>query len=104
MDKKILIWCGLVVILIIVAGLGIGYYVKEPEQVINGDSQYYIHLSRECRKKQSASCCMASVKAMMRNKYKLAPEEGCAFGFAPNMMRCIDSYNWCEPIGKNSPI
>lgn len=100
MDKKILIWCGFVVILAIVTGLGIGYYVTEPKHVKNRDLQYYFHLSKECRRKQSTSCCMASVRAMMRKRYKLVPEEGCAEGFAPNMMRCIDSYRWCQPINE----
>lgn len=97
MDKKILIWCGFVVILAIITGLGIGYYGSGPKQVNNSDLQYYFRLSKGCRSKKSASCCMASVRAMMGNRFKLVPESGCGKGFVPNMKRCSDSYRWCAP-------
>ena len=101
MDKKILIWGVFIVILAIITGLGVDYYGSIPQSVKNKDLQYYFHLSRGCRRKQSASCCNASVRIMMRNKFKLVTETGCPEGFAPNAVRCDDSYHWCQPINKN---
>ena len=102
MDKKILIRCGFIVILAIIIGLGIGNYVHEPKHAINSEQKYYFYLSKGCRHKQSASCCMASVRAMMGNKYKCVPESGCPEGSHPSMLRCNDSYHWCEPNNKSA--
>jgi len=62
----------------------------------------YKALARECQKKQSVGCCMASVRAMEKGQFmldtgKTFAETTCPKGYAPNMMKCIDSYRWCIP-------
>ena len=64
---------------------------------------YYQQLARECQKRGSPNCCMASVGAMVKGNYQLTPASGCPDGYVGNMMRCIDSYRWCEPTGKRDP-
>lgn len=61
-------------------------------------SVYYQELASRCRESASANCCIASVEAMKAGNYTLAPETGCPEGFQGNMLRCIDSLKWCEPI------
>jgi hypothetical protein len=56
---------------------------------------YYDKLASGCKKN---GCCLASVKAMREGNYTIAPQEGCSPGHQRNMMRCIDSYRWCEPM------
>lgn len=63
---------------------------------------YYDELASECKNKGSENCCLASVKAMKSGNYTLVPEQGCPCGYQPNMMRCEDSYTWCEPIKNTS--
>ncbi|MFH1724510.1 MAG: thermonuclease family protein [Elusimicrobiota bacterium] len=63
-----------------------------------GDSDdYYGRLADGCKKRESVSCCMDSVRGMKKGGFELAPEDGCPDGSAGNMLRCIDSYKWCEP-------
>ncbi len=61
----------------------------------------YEALKEACKEKQSVSCCLASVLAMQEGGYML--DEGktfetstCPQGYKPNMMRCVDSYRWCQ--------
>jgi hypothetical protein len=56
---------------------------------------YYDKLASGCK---NNGCCLASVKAMRKGNYTIAPQEGCPPGHQRNMMRCIDSYRWCEPM------
>lgn len=65
-------------------------------KVTKDDQMYYRQLSRECLKKQSVSCCMTSLRRMMAHHSREVLPEGCADGFVPNMLRCPDSYRWCE--------
>lgn len=67
-------------------------YLKQTKD----DQMYYRHLSRECLKRDSVSCCMTSLRRMMAHHAREASPEGCAEGFQPNMLRCIDSFRWCE--------
>lgn len=60
------------------------------------DQTYYRQLNRQCFKKESAGCCITSVRQMMVKHAQLVPPEGCADGFVPNMLRCPDSFRWCE--------
>ena len=62
----------------------------------------YKVLAKECKKKLSVECCLASVRAMELGQYlldtgKTFGETTCPDGFQPNMMRCPDSYRWCIP-------
>ena len=63
---------------------------------------YYDRLTKECKNKGSENCCLASAKVMKAGNYTLVPKEGCPAGYQPNMMRCEDSYTWCEPIKNTS--
>lgn len=71
------------------------------QNTTTGDVEnYYDKLASDCKSKQSESCCLASVEAMKQGDYTLVPQEGCPAGYQPNMMRCIDSYRWCQPAEK----
>ncbi|HBR15818.1 MAG TPA: hypothetical protein DD723_09830 [Candidatus Omnitrophica bacterium] len=61
-------------------------------------SEYYQGLSKECAK--GDGCCQQSVNHMSKHQYPVMPEEGCPEGFQQNLLRCITSYTWCEPIKK----
>ena len=83
----------------------------EQDNSASGDNQntetaatqdYYDKLASECNNKESENCCLASVKAMKAGNYTLVPEQGCLAGYQPNMMKCKDSYTWCEPIENTS--
>lgn len=63
---------------------------------------YYDKLTSECKNKGSENCCLASVQAMKAGNYTIVPEQGCPAGYQPNMMRCEDSYTWCELIENTS--
>jgi hypothetical protein len=56
---------------------------------------YYQNLAQECQNKTSVGCCLASVQAMQAGDYQLVPEDGCPTGYERNMMKCVDSYQWC---------
>ena len=58
---------------------------------------YYQDLAEKCEGKESISCCIASVTAMQTAGYQLASEGKCQEGYVPNMMKCADSYRWCQP-------
>ena len=69
---------------------------------VGGTKNYYDKLTNECKSKQSESCCLASVESMKAGSFVLASQEGCPVGYQPNMMLCVDSYRWCQPV-ENSP-
>ncbi len=72
---------------------------EEQPSGAENDPGYYDDLAQVCRDKQSVSCCMASVNRMKEDGLKLASEDGsCPEGFVRNMMRCIDSFRWCQPV------
>ena len=59
---------------------------------------YYNLLEKKCN---GDNCCLSSFKTMRDNNYKEADKNGkCPEGFFMNMMKCITSYQWCEPIKK----
>ncbi len=66
-------------------------------------SPYFQELARECQKRQSPNCCMASLGAMVKGNYRLAPSSGCPAGYVGNMAKCIDSYRWCEATVNSNP-
>ncbi len=61
----------------------------------------YQELGKSCLAKTSFNCCMSSVRNMAAGKYAQAVmTDGryqCPEGYVNNMLRCIDSYSWCEP-------
>jgi hypothetical protein len=65
---------------------------------INRFPSYYQNLGNQCLQKSSYGCCIASVRVMRSGNYKLSENGTCGDGFMPNMMKCIDSFKWCEPI------
>ena len=60
---------------------------------------YYQQLADQCK---GSSCCLSSVDSMYRTNSTLSPPAGCPPGTQGNMLRCEDSYKWCEP-GPPSP-
>ena len=83
----------------------------EQDNSASGDNQntetaatqdYYDKLARSVKHSWSKNCCLASVKAMKAGNYTLVPEEGCPAGYQPNMLKCKESYTWCEPIENTS--
>ncbi|MCK5123357.1 MAG: hypothetical protein KAQ87_04405 [Candidatus Pacebacteria bacterium] len=91
--------------IIIGGGYIIGEYGKnrinnQITKPVNQEENYYDVLEKKC---DGDGCCLASLKVMRENNYKEADKNGnCPEGFNRNMMRCIISYQWCEPIKKNS--
>jgi hypothetical protein len=59
--------------------------------------EYYKKLAEDCRKRESVSCCMAAVRVMKANGWRLAPDKGCPKGAAQDMLKCEDTYRWCVP-------
>jgi len=102
----ILLFAGMGTIIIGGAWL-IGEYSKNKvsNQIVKPVSQeenYYDVLEKKCA---DDSCCVSSLKTMRTNSYKEADKNGkCSDGFNMNMMRCVTSYQWCEPIGENEIV
>ncbi len=69
-----------------------------PSATPSAPKGYYDSLALECQKKQSPSCCVASVTKMKTGGYKLQPPQGCPIGYQANTNSCSDSYTWCEPV------
>ncbi|MFA6049543.1 MAG: hypothetical protein WC792_06375 [Candidatus Micrarchaeia archaeon] len=59
---------------------------------------YYGQLKQQCLGKSDYGCCASSVDAMKQGGYLLAGGGSCPAGAAKNMLKCIESYSWCEPI------
>ncbi len=100
--KKIIIILSVIIGLIIVLVVGSIYFQSIQKQDISELPDYYKNLAKECESKQSYGCCMSSVNNMADGNYILAPENGCPDGYQGNMLECIDSFKWCEPIQKVS--
>ena len=60
------------------------------------DPDYYTRLFEDCKKKGSVSCCMASVRRMKDNGFKLF-EKSCPKGSVKDTLNCEDSNAWCKP-------
>lgn len=64
----------------------------------------YDRLLKQCD--IGTGCCKASVDRMRASNAILKTAEKCPSGYIPNMLKCITSYQWCEPytgrcIGEN---
>lgn len=100
-------------ILVVVAIFAIGYFYLSqgknltesrihPVSEEGSRNSLYDELVNECKNKEGESCCLASAEAMKINGYTLVPREGCPSGYRSNMMRCVDSYRWCQPIADSN--
>lgn len=78
---------------VLVAG-GVVWYYTPKERIKETIGGYYQSLTKECG---FDSCCIQSVKIMKENRYEMVTESGCSEGFQKNRLRCLNSYNWCEP-------
>lgn len=97
--KKVLIVIAIIFGAIILFGFGYDFYKDwSLKNEINSYPDYYKQLAEDCKSKGSQGCCMASVQNMMSGNYKLSPDSGCPDDYQGNMLKCIDSYKWCEPI------
>jgi hypothetical protein len=90
----------ILVVLFLFVMVTVGHAQKENELKIAD----YKALAKACNK---SSCCLASVRAMEEGNYlldegKTFKETTCPGGYKPSMMKCIDSYRWCEPIKSTS--
>ncbi len=97
--KKIIVVIVIIFGIIILSGLGYDFYKDwSLKNEINSYSDYYRQLAEDCKSKGFPGCCMSSVQYMQSGNFELSPEIGCHGGFQGNMLKCIDSYKWCEPI------
>ncbi|MDP3900040.1 MAG: hypothetical protein Q8Q23_03090 [bacterium] len=60
---------------------------------------YYKSLLTNCQN-QNDECCIESVTVMQKSGYIPMPSSGCPAGLMQNQLRCLGSYQWCEPIKK----
>ncbi len=74
------------------------YPINTADQKIQ---DYYNLLEQKCA---NDSCCSASLKRMASGNYKLEPETGCPTGYQRNMLRCSETYKWCEPVENKNPV
>lgn len=96
------------VIALITVVLLIAVYIMRvsatPQAEIAKLPEQYQALGQQCLEAGSFNCCMASVRAMAQGGYQQAGEfksiddEGCPSGFRRNILRCGDSFAWCEPV------
>jgi hypothetical protein len=63
---------------------------------IQTDDPYYLKLEKQC---DGNGCCLTSLRGMIAARSKLA-NGTCSKGYRKNMLRCIDTYVWCEKIEK----
>lgn len=98
MKKTIIIISAIIVFIIVVIVAGSVYKNIKIKSEISKLPSYYQNLIKECENRESYSCCKTSVDRMSEGNFKTAPETGCAEGYQGNMLKCIDSYKWCEPI------
>lgn len=89
MDKRILAS----IILFVV--FGSIYFLLLNNQ--NNTSSYYDELSQKC---SGDNCCLNSVKRMESKKAIVSSNGECPDGYKADMLRCISSYKWCEPLKK----
>lgn len=75
---------------------GCSWFQGEPESVEQVAANDYKALFEKCN---GNSCCEASARAVEQNKgFILKDRAGsCPERFRRNMMRCLQTYVWCEP-------
>ena len=95
---KIVLIVGALIVAFIIGLNGYIYLNKKAE--VSSFKNYYSELAKQCEKKTSFSCCIASVRAMKNGNYKLSENNNCGEGYRPMGLECIDSFTWCEYIKK----
>jgi competence protein ComGC len=64
----------------------------------NNSINYYENLREQCNTTDYSDCCISSVEIMESEGYLLEEQEGCPEGYQTNMLRCLGTLSWCEPI------
>jgi len=57
----------------------------------------YQNLAQQCKNGIGLECCLASVEVMKASNYQLTSAGKCPDGYKTNIMRCQESYQWCQP-------
>jgi hypothetical protein len=62
------------------------------------DAAYYDGLREQCKAAGSSSCCLSSVASMEQAGGIMLDDKAgeCPEGTSQNMLKCIDSFKWCE--------
>lgn len=103
LNRKKVYWIiGIVAVLLVllIAGAAVAAALLRPKKLADVKQDYYQELRNKCH---NNGCCLTSVKAMSDGNYKLEPEGGCPERFARNMLKCAESYKWCEPAKIDVP-
>jgi len=58
----------------------------------------YEALNKECEQKLSSQCCLTSVERMKSHKVGPLLKGICPEGFEKNTLRCVNAFQWCEPV------
>ncbi|MFA6511657.1 MAG: hypothetical protein WCV86_00815 [Patescibacteria group bacterium] len=87
----------LAILIVFIAGFNADMYLSERVEVSHISSAYK-ELAKQCLEKSSFGCCISSVHYMEQNGFVLQSIAGCPEGFQSSMMRCSDSFTWCEPV------
>lgn len=72
--------------------------IKQKIDIAKLPNDYYKNLAQKCKTTGSYGCCLASINDMAAKGYELEPKDGCPKGYQRNMLKCVDSFKWCEPI------
>lgn len=86
--KGIIISVGIVIALLLLLTL----FKRDELQPADGDS--YALLRQQC---DGDGCCLESVDRMEEGGFAFSEDGSCPEGYSPNMLRCVNSYSWCEP-------
>jgi hypothetical protein len=99
MKKTFLI--GLIVLLVLTIIVTLLLLLKDDSLKSNtpiDSNNYYENLREQCNTTGYYDCCISSVEIMQSEGYLLQEEEGCPEGYQTNMLRCLGTLSWCEPI------
>ena len=79
-------------------------FAEDNREKINTLPEEYRELGQACFKADSFNCCMASVDHMVRYKAILheSGNSDCPVGYRGNMLKCVGSYAWCEPVSEET--
>lgn len=88
--------------ILILAGVSSGIYFVlkgNPFATPSQNSDYYEKLTQQCERFGfgAGGCCRDSADRMRDGNFLLEPKEGCLQGFKREMLKCIETYEWCEP-------
>ncbi len=71
---------------------------KNPSPIDDVDVRDYPELIKRCNEN---SCCVSSAKHIQQNKgFVLKEDATCPENYQRDMLKCISSYKWCEPVKK----